>query len=181
MNQSVNTALWAFTGRYVNAWQEQQASLPQTEAYLGLASPCIVQETQNVILWKPIQRAVFGDFSSIEKAIGFCLHDDIKCFYSGLYCADMKGMLNEEHLELIQVWNEEDWLRLQENILGHLMMQKRLKQDPTVFIASTPDDQDVICICNLTGKVLKERIGTDERHVLSPDLLCFLLKLTPVV
>ena len=181
MNHSVNTALWAFTERYVNAWQIQHASLPQTEAYLGLLSPCIVQETKNIILWKPIQRSLIGDFSDIENAIGFCLHDDLKNFYSGLYCADMKGILNEDHLELIQVWNEDDWFRLQENILGHLMMQKRLKQNPTIFIASTADDQDVISICNLTGTILKERIGTDERVSLSPDLVSFLLQLEPKI
>lgn len=178
---NARAALWMFAQRFVSAWQDKYHSLPQSEAYLGLASDCIVQETDSIVIWQPVQREVFAEFENVENGIGLCLHEDIKSFYATLYSGDMKGKFNGNTLDLIQIWNEEDWLRLQENILGHLLMQKRLKQNPTVFIASTLDDQHVISICNVTGAVFNERIGTDDRALLAPDLATFLTQLEPEI
>lgn len=178
---SASAALWMFAQRFVKAWKDQHSSLPQSDAYLGLSSLCIVQETENIVIWEPVQREICGDFSNVEKGISLFLHPGIKAFYSTLYCGDMKGTFEGQTLELIQIWNQEDWLRLQENILGHLLMQKRLKQNPTVFIASTKDEENIISICNMTGAVILERIGTDERSPLAPDLAIFLAKLEPEI
>ncbi|KXF81018.1 SecY-interacting protein [Enterovibrio coralii] len=181
MNHSVITALWSFSERFVDAWQSQHGSLPQSDAYLELASPCVAQETDDVVIWQPVKRQELADFSNVEEGIGIALHEDIKSFYAGQYCGDMTASLDGEHLELIQVWSDEDLPRLQENILGHLLMQKRLKQNPTVFIAATHDELDVVSICNVSGEVIKERIGTKQRTLLADNIEQFLSKLTPEV
>ncbi|WP_407331205.1 SecY-interacting protein [Enterovibrio sp. 27052020O] len=181
MNHSVTNALWSFSERFVDAWNTQHGSLPQSDAYHGLMSLCVVQETDNMVIWQPVRRDELADFSNVEDGIGINLHEDIKAFYAGLYCGDMSATLNGQPLELIQVWNDEDLPRLQENMLGHLLMQKRLKQNPTVFIASTDDELDLVSICNVSGEVIKERIGTKERSVLAPDVVTFLGMLTPEV
>ncbi|MCC4799327.1 SecY-interacting protein [Enterovibrio norvegicus] len=181
MNHSVTHALWSFSERFVSAWNEQHGSKPQSDAYIGLASPCIVQETDDVVIWQPIQRDAFADFSNVEEGIGISLHEDVISFYAGLYCGDMTAQFEGLSLELIQVWSDEDLPRLQENMLGHLLMQKRLKQNPTVFIAATDDELDVISICNVTGEVIKERIGTKIRDVLAPNVETFLQHLSPEV
>ncbi|MEZ8144001.1 SecY-interacting protein [Enterovibrio norvegicus FF-162] len=181
MNHSVTNALWSFSERFVDAWNAQHGSQPQSDAYRGLISPCVVQETDDVVIWEPVKRDERADFSNVEDGIGISLHDDIKAFYAGLYCGDMSATLNGQPLELIQVWSDEDLPRLQENMLGHLLMQKRLKQNPTVFIASTDDELDLVSICNVSGEVIKERIGTKERSVLAPDVVTFLSLLTPEV
>ncbi|WP_028024359.1 SecY-interacting protein [Enterovibrio calviensis] len=179
MNHSVTHALWSFSERFVDAWNTQHGSKPQSDAYFGLASPCVLQETDDTVIWQPVMRDEPADFSNVEDGIGISLHEDIKAFYAGLYCGDMTASFNGHSLELIQVWSDEDLPRLQENMLGHLLMQKRLKQNPTVFIASTDDEFDVVSICSVTGEVIKERIGTKERNVLAPNVVTFLGMLTP--
>lgn len=181
MNHSVTRALWSFSERFVDAWQQKYGSHPQSDAYLGLESPCAVQEAGGVVIWQPVEREQLADFSNVEHGIGIQLHDDIKGFYAGQYCGDMRVRFDGLGMELIQVWSDEDLPRLQENILGHLMMQKRLKQNPTVFIAATDDELDVVSICNVSGEVVKERIGTSHRAVLAPNVEAFLQQLEPEV
>jgi SecY interacting protein Syd len=78
---------------------------------------------------------------------------------------------------LLQTWSEEDYLRVQENLIGHLVMKRRLKQSPTLFIATTDSELEVISVCNLTGEVVLEQLGTEKRSLLAPDLEQFIAEL----
>lgn len=60
-------------------------------------------------------------------------------------------------------------------------MQRRLKQKPTVFIATTEDEMAVVSVCNLSGNVILEKLGTAQREVLTADLETFLEQLEPKV
>lgn len=35
---------------------------------------------------------------------------------------------------MVQVWSESDFVHMQEILIGHLLMQQRLRQTPTLFI-----------------------------------------------
>jgi SecY interacting protein Syd len=154
MTSQTAQALFSFSHRYLEAYQAAPDSLPENEDLYELVSPCVENKLEDSVLWKAYPREKSADFTNVENGI---------------------------ELTLLQVWSDDDFVLLQENILGHLVTQRRLKLKPTVFIAATDAELDVISICNLSGNVILERLGTDKRDVLAEDIIEFLTKFKPEV
>ncbi|OOF04164.1 SecY-interacting protein [Salinivibrio sp. MA607] len=177
MENTLHRALWALAQNYVTAWQHQYQSLPCSDEYIGLSSPCMVSDNAHQVQWQPVKRETAADFTNVEKGISLRLHSDIKDFYNGFYCADLPVRFAGESICLVQVWSDDDLARLQENILGHLMMQRQRKLTPTVFIATTDDEMTVISIDNMSGEVVKEGLNTGTRDVIAKDAEAFVTAL----
>ncbi|WP_342322086.1 SecY-interacting protein [Kosakonia sp. BYX6] len=181
MENETALALKAFTERYCDAWHTARGSWPQSEALYGIPSPCIISSTDEYVIWQPKPFTAVQNVNPIEQAMEIVVQTPLHAFYTTQFAGDMPARLGTLTLTLLQTWSEEDFLRVQENLIGHLVTQKRLKLSPTLFIATLDSELDVISLCNLSGEVIKETLGTRQRTVLAPNLADFLRQLEPVV
>jgi SecY interacting protein Syd len=176
-------ALQAFTQRYCDAWQQQRASLPRSEELYGIPSPCIsLDRTADAVFLatrSPFHLA--ANISAVERALDIVVQPPAHSYYTTQFAGDMQARLAGETMTLLQTWSPDDFQRMQENLIGHLVVQKRLKLSPTLFIATLDSELEVISVCNLSGEVLKETLGTRKRTTLAPSLASFLNQLEPVL
>ena len=181
MDQQTAAALHAFTQRYCDAWQRDHHSLPRSEELYGIPSPCQVSTTDDAVFWQPQPFDGEQNVNGVERAMGIVVQQPIHSYYTTQYAGDMQALFMGESLMLLQAWSPEDFLRVQENLIGHLVTQKRLKLSPTLFIATLDSELDVISVCNVTGEVVKETLGTRNRLPLASSLASFLTQLNPLL
>ncbi|MCT9845716.1 SecY-interacting protein [Leclercia adecarboxylata ATCC 23216 = NBRC 102595] len=181
MDKETAAALTAFTARYCDAWHERNASWPQSEALYGVPSPCIITSSGDVVTWQPQPFTAEQNVNAVERAMDIVVQPAVHAFYTTQFAGDMCARFDNEMLTLLQTWSEDDLQRVQENLIGHLVTQKRLKLSPTLFIATLESEMDILSVCNLTGNVVKETLGTQKRQILAASLTDFLNNLHPVV
>ncbi|ELZ5938547.1 SecY-interacting protein [Providencia sp. 21OH12SH02B-Prov] len=182
MNITVSEALTQFTEQYVSKWMAQTGLPPASSDLYGIPSPCIVRTGENWVYWEPQSFSLQDkNLNKVATALDIELQPMIHPFYTTQLAGDMKAQFQGHTLNLVQVWNEDDFIRLQENLIGHLVTQKRLKLSPTLFIATLESDLEMISLCNLTGEIILEKFGSKEKQVLAPDLIHFIQQLSPVV
>ncbi|WP_043892807.1 SecY-interacting protein [Providencia sneebia] len=182
MNMTVSEALSDFTQQYVTQWKTETGLPPASIDLYGVPSPCIVRTGENWVYWEPQPfNGKDKDLSRVAAALDIELQPSIHPFYTTQLAGDMKAQFGSLVVSLVQVWNDEDFIRLQENLIGHLVTQKRLKLSPTLFIATLDSDLEMVSLCNLTGNVVLEKFGSQERTVLSANLVEFLQQLSPIV
>ena len=85
----------------------------------------------------------------------------------------------EGDLSLLFAWSAKDFARLQENIIGHILMKQRLKQAETIFFAVTNEEDMIISLDNNTGEVWVEQVGCKPHKKISDSLVEFIGQLTP--
>lgn len=175
----VQQALTDFTRRYCEAWRQQEDGLPQSYELYGIPSPCIVATEQQSVRWQPMPFTLAQNLDAVERALEIRICDDARAFYTTQFAGDMMARFGGHTLTLLQAWSEDDFLRLQENLIGHLVTQKRLKLAPTLFLATLDSELEIISLANLTGEVVLEKLGTAQHQVLAPSLSAFLQQLEP--
>ena len=173
MDDLTAQALKDFTARYCDAWHEEHKSWPLSEELYGVPSPCIISTTEDAVYWQPQPFTGEQNVNAVERAFDIVIQPTIHTFYTTQF-GDIK-------LTLLQTWSEDDFRRVQENLIGHLVTQKRLKLPPTLFIATLEEELEVISVCNLSGEVCKETLGTRKRTHLASNLAEFLNQLKPLL
>ncbi|KNC87994.1 SecY-interacting protein [Trabulsiella odontotermitis] len=179
MDNQTAEALQAFTQRYCEAWQREYDSWPRSEDLYSVPSPCTVSTAGEAVFWQPQPFDLTPNVNAVERALDIVIQQPLHTYYTTQYAGDMSATFMGESLLLLQTWSPDDFRRVQENLIGHLVTQKRLKLSPTLFIATLDSELDVLSVCNLTGEVVKETLGTPTRTVLSPSLASFLNQLDP--
>ncbi len=174
-------ALAAFTQRFCAAWQQRDGTPARSEDLYSVPSPCVVSTSQEAVFWQPQPFSPASTLEAVERALDIVVQPPLQTYYTTQFAGDMPARFGERQLTLLQVWSPEDFQRVQENLIGHLVTQKRLKLSPTLFIATLDSDLDIISVCNLTGEVVLETLGTRNRTTLSASIANFLTYLEPVL
>ncbi|MEN4833107.1 SecY-interacting protein [Pantoea vagans] len=181
MMQQTAAALRDFTTRYCQHWLQHTGHAPASSDLYGVPSPCALEDREQRVIWQPQPFSLPTTLDAIERAVDIQLQPPITAFYTTQFAGDMQARFGENQLTLLQVWSEEDFLRLQENLIGHLVMQRRLRQSPTLFIATTDSEEEIISLSNLSGEVILEQPGRKQRVVLAESLEIFLKSLQTVI
>ncbi len=177
----VKQALTDFTRRYCEAWQQANGRGPRSEELYGVPSPCITATGEDYVFWQAQPFVPHADLRGVEKALDIVIRQDIHDFYTTQFAGDMTVTLGERCFTLVQTWSADDFRRVQENQIGHLLIQRRLKLSPTLFIATLDSELDIISVSNVTGEVRLETLGTSRYTPLASGLGTFLAQLTPQI
>ena len=181
-NTTLSQALLGFAEQYTAHHQRSNdGELPRTEFDAQWLSPCIQEKIRDdVCSWQPMpiktlmaQGLVTAplSFTNVEQALEFDLHPDIKTYFTTIFSGSIDTRCSAGNLSLLFAWNEDDYVRLQENIIGHIIMKQRLKQDETVFFAVTDEDDMIISLDNASGEVWAERVGCKPHKKVADSLL----------
>lgn len=135
-------------------------------------SECIhsVNQQQQSLTWKPTPREPAGDFSAIENALEMTLHEDIKYLLGAWWSGHILAETDRGEFDVLHAWNAEDFHSLLQNIVGHIIMKRQLKQRPTVFFATTDEDDYILSVINETGQVALERVGCEPQEIIADSL-----------
>ena len=182
MRKNLNTAFDTFIQRYEQVILNSPESA-QIEYDSSWPSLCYCQEKKDgdLVTWKPILREVPGTFAGLETGLEMIIHPDIIAYYGRYWSENLNAQAEQGPLQLLQAWNEQDYQRLQQNIVGHILMKRRLKQAETIFFALTDEEDFVLSIDNASGRVVLEQVGLEPKETLAPNLASFLENLQPQI
>lgn len=180
-------ALDDFFKVYFQSYMEKLGELPRYYPQ-GEDSDCLLDDDKDKVSalelsqqWKAIRREISGTFDNIDHALDMTLHPSINGFYGHYFAAPLMFQSVKGQGELLQVWNQNDFEYLQQNLIGHLMMKQKLKQSATWFIGVLNEGDQMLVVDNSDGSVWIEIPGQEPHEKLANSLDEFIGSLTPRV
>jgi len=185
--------LQRFSTQYINQYQQTHSHLPLINKDSDWLSPCEISSDDNEInrsvlskdqtFWQPvnIEKKEGLNFDNVESALELTLHKDIKTYFTTLYSESLDATCEEGELSLLFSWNKDDFQRLQENLIGHVLMKQRMKQKETLFFAVTDEEDMIVSVDNETGAVWVERVGCEPHKKVADSLAQFISEIVPRV
>lgn len=178
--QDLAVKIQDFAHYYSDMYRKAYGHLPTVEIDAQWPSPCLVEAFDDEKeTWQPVKIEESLAFENIEQALSLDIHEDIKTYFTCVYSDSVYAECSEGKLSLLFPWSKEDFARLQENIIGHILMKRKLKQAITIFFAVTDQEDLILSINNETGEVWVERVGCEPHKKLSDSLAEFIETLVP--
>ncbi len=142
-------------------------------------SPCEIgtADENGMIQWQAVVREPVGSLTNLANALELEFPDELNQFYGHMFAGSILASVDGHQVELLQAWNEDDFDLLQQNITGHVLMKRKLKQAPSVFIGLTDQDDLLVTVLVETGEVCLEYVGKKPHHVLANNLSEFIASL----
>lgn len=146
--------------------------LPQIQHDSDWPSPCEVAEplADGFIQWQAVRREPCGSLNDLAKALEVEFADSLNQFYGAFFAGPIMAKIDQHEIELLQAWSEDDFDLLQQNITGHVLMKRKLKQPPSVFIGLTQQEDLLVSVLLESGEVCLEYVGKKPHHVLATNL-----------
>ncbi|WP_419569568.1 SecY-interacting protein [Rheinheimera sp.] len=164
--------------QFIGAYLQKHPTL-WTWADPAQLSPCQIGEVvDEQVRWQPVAQPELQSFSALEQALGLQFPQQLTEFYGSWLGAGLSVQHERGGVELLMAWHQADFERLQQNIVAHVLMKRRLKQRETVFIAATDDDNYLISMLLSSGEIYLERVGAEVSDCLAADLSQFLQQLS---
>lgn len=158
---------------FISKWQLRYPEQKQLTPDPDWPSPCETT-TEHGSCWQPVGIEEQLGFDNVEQAIELEL-DKQFCEFFTLYFADnIDAQFEDSELQFLQAWSKDDFIRLQQNLIGHLLMKKKLKQTPTLFFALTDEEDLNLVVNNHTGQVCLEYVGKEPHKIISDSLAEFI-------
>lgn len=180
MQSRIKTALSSFVEQYIKLYNGsgRQFSVECDDSWL---SPCCtILDSSGTCEWTPTLQTENNSFEKLEQGMEMQIHQDFQDYFCTYWSDHLNARAARGDLQLLMVWNQDDFIRLQENLIAHLLMKRRLGQRDTLFFAQTEDENYILSVLNGTGEVVLEPVGQEPREVLAKDLAEFLSGLQPI-
>ncbi|MGJ8692206.1 MAG: SecY-interacting protein [Thalassotalea sp.] len=178
-NSQISQLLTNLNQDFIQKHQEKYQCLPKVEFEAQWLSPCQQGDVvDDLIEWQPVEITEELSFKNVETALDLTLNAEFVDYFSCYYSESVPAQCTEGYLELLFAWNKDDFDRLQQNVIGHVLMKQKLKQEITLFFAVTDDDNIILSVKNSTGEVCAEKVGKEPHKILAPSISAFLRQLT---
>lgn len=169
-----------FSHSFLETYQQKLQHLPLVEHDEQWPSPCLQDKFDDTFMcWQPVEMTPTLSFDNVETALDVTIHPSIVEYFTTIYSDSIPATCSDGHLQLLFAWSEDDFSRLQENLIGHVLMKRKLKQDVTWFFAVTDDENIMLSVVNQTGEVWAERVGCKPHKKIADSLIDFMKSLQP--
>ncbi|HET8817349.1 MAG TPA: SecY-interacting protein [Pseudidiomarina sp.] len=179
---SITTALDALIDRYVGLYAEHNKPL-LVERQDDWDAPIYREpwdHDPDYVIWQPVQQTHPLNFKDLAAALEMPFQSDFADYYSRWFAGDLAVDWNHHPLQLLHIHCSEDGERLLANCAGHILMKRRLKQSPSLFIGLAEEADDLLLtVDNETGVVGLEWVGQGQHEVLADSLEAFIQEVTP--
>ncbi|TRY30789.1 SecY-interacting protein [Aliiglaciecola sp. M165] len=176
----IDSALERFVSEYVKVHQEQQIPLVN-QFDSAWVSPCSEYqgEQDEWVPWLPVKQNNECHFDDFENALDIKMNPELARFFTCYFSDNLNAHTKRGDLQLLMPWNKDDFERLQQNLIAHVLMKRRLGQDDTLFFAVTDEEDFIISVHNPTGNVVLEQVGLEPKEILAQSLTQFVSQLRP--